>query len=293
MEYPYGYSKLREVPQRPDLIIGGFLELSLKISPCPNDTFIFEEWIQGGLTNSTLRVAPSYCDIQTLNEFALKQDADLIKISSALYPQIKQDYHLLDCGGAMGYGCGPLLLGSDSPIFHPQKTVYLPGLHTTASLLFRFWQNHNGYLGSKLKYQVFDVLYKGLVSGQISQGVVIHESRFTYAKEGLHLIQDLGAFWESQTNSPIPLGVVLLHKRHSKEVATQCESLIRQSLETALNRSNKVTPFIKNLAQIPDDAIVLAHIHTYVNGFSKSMGDPGRRALAVLETIFCDLATKF
>jgi 1,4-dihydroxy-6-naphthoate synthase len=258
---------------------------TLGISPCPNDTFIFEGWITG--MTSSVKPVTTFADVQSLNEAAQEGAFDVVKISSGNLCALGSEYQVLQAGGAMGYGCGPLLLGNGGASFDPAVETWLPGKNTTAALLFRLWcEKRFGLQASVLlRYEPFDAVYRALLLGQASQGVVIHEHRFTFKRDGLHLIEDLGAFWEAQTQSPIPLGVIVAKKSLGAERIVEVESTIRASLDWAWSRANLITPFIQSHAQETEQSVMEAHIRMFVNHFSHNMGEEGARALKVLREV--------
>ena len=259
-------------------------KLKLGISPCPNDTFIYENLIQG-LPNSPFEFEVYFEDVQTLNEMVQQNFLDVAKVSCGVIPEILKDYRVLCCGGAIGYSCGPLLLGSRSSVFENVETV-LPGKNTTAALLFRFFMQEMFNEKPKTEYALFNEVYKKLKAKQIKQGVVIHEHRFTYARDGLFLIQDLGAFFETKTGVPVPLGAAVLKKSFSNDLQKELESEFQKSLTLAKNRENSVTPFILEKAQIEDISVIESHIKTFVTDFSFDMGAKGKAALQKLFETF-------
>ena len=252
--------------------------LKLGISTCPNDTFIYEALIRG-LEDSPFDWDVTFADVQTLNEKVLRGELDVAKISAQVYPGISENYRCLGCGGAIGYGCGPLLLSSESNTFDPERETTLPGANTTAALLFKFWFSRQFATTPKLRYALFNEVYEGLLSKNITQGVTIHEHRFTWKRDGLHLLQDLGAFWEQQTGSPIPLGIAVAKKELGFSTIESVEREIRRSLQIARQRPNPVTPFIAEMAQIDDEEVIKSHIAMFVNDFSENVGESGWRAL--------------
>ncbi len=254
------------------------MQLSLGISTCPNDTFIYEALIHG-LENSPFDWNVTYADVQTLNEKVMRGELDVAKISAQVYPSISEKYRCLGCGGAIGYGCGPLLLSSESNAFNPELPTTLPGANTTAALLFKFWYSHRFKDSPKLRYALFNEVYEGLLNKSIAQGVTIHEHRFTWKRDGLHLLQDLGAFWEQETGSPIPLGIAVAKKELGIETIEKVENEIRRSLQEARKRTDPITPFIVEKAQIDDDEVIKSHIAMFVNDFSENVGESGWRAL--------------
>lgn len=257
------------------------MRLSLGISTCPNDTYIYEALV-AGLKNSPFEWDVHFADVQTLNEMIIRGELDVAKVSAQVYPKVRKDYECLGCGGAIGYGCGPLLLSSRSTTFDPAQGAVLPGANTTAALLFRFWYGHEFGGVPQVRYALFNEVYSGLLEQRFAQGVTIHEHRFTWKRDGLHLVQDLGAYWEEHTGSPIPLGIAVARRSLSEGVIAEVENEIRRSLSHARERSSLVTPFIREKAQISDESVIEAHIKMFVNDFSEDVGEEGKRALECL-----------
>ena len=257
------------------------MRLSLGISTCPNDTYIYEALIQG-LENSPFEWKVHFADVQTLNEMVSRGELDVAKVSAQVYPKIEQDYVCLGCGGAIGYGCGPLLLSSVSQNFDPSLAVTLPGSETTAALLYRFWHSKTQKSPMSVNYALFDEVYRSLRAKSAPQGVVIHEHRFTWKRDGLFLLQDLGAFWEQETGTPIPLGIAVARRSLGFEKIALIEKEIRKSLHVANSRAEMVTEFIDEKAQIDDPEVIKAHIKMFVNDFSEEVGERGWASLRSL-----------
>lgn len=254
------------------------MRLTLGISTCPNDTYIYEALVKG-LKDSPFDWDVHFADVQTLNEMVRRGELDVAKVSAQVYPKVEDSYQCLGCGGAIGYGCGPLLLSSLGESFDESVPVTLPGSDTTAALLFRFWHARTQNAGLNVRYALFDQVYRSLRSGEAPQGVVIHEHRFTWKRDGLHLLQDLGAFWEQETGTPIPLGIALARKSLGTETISAVENEIRESLKVARTRNTLATEFISEKAQIEDPAVMEAHIKMFVNDFSENVGERGWAAL--------------
>lgn len=259
------------------------IPLRLGISTCPNDTYIYEALISG-LDGSPFRWNVTFADVQTLNEMVLQGRLDVAKVSCGVLPFVQRDYRLLSCGGAMGFGCGPLLLSSrKGQLFNPGEETVLPGKNTTAALLFRFWASEaQGISHPKVSYAFFDEVYSSLCSNRKKQGVVIHEKRFTWSDDNLGLLADLGAFWESRTSSPIPLGCAVAKKSLGEETILAVEREIRKSLDQARSRKSLVSKFIREKAQIADDSVIERHIRLFVSDFTREIGDSGKKALEIL-----------
>ena len=266
------------------------MTLGLAISPCPNDVFIFAGLIVGKSDRSGLDFAVEYHELETLNVGARAGRWDIAKISYANAAGLDA-YRLLRCGGALGRGCGPLLLSNRSGGFDPEADVLVPGAHTTANFLLDHWYRNSQVTGSPAlarpalnkTFLPFDALYRRLRGPEPCQGVVIHEMRFTYAADGLSLIRDLGEAWESATGPPIPLGAVAL--KRSLEVAkpgtgTAVEAAIRASLDWSYAHADEALALCRLHSQSMDETVLRSHIDLYVNAFSRDLGAEGERAVA-------------
>jgi 1,4-dihydroxy-6-naphthoate synthase len=250
--------------------------LSVGISPCPNDLFIFAGWILG--KTPAPPAAFFYEDIETLNGRARDGAYDLVKVSYANVPQCPA-YLPLGCGGALGRGCGPLLLTGGAP-FDPAAEVLVPGERTTANFLLDFWHSRQG-ASPKLRkrFVPFDALYRELRERPEAQGVVIHEMRFTYARDGLRLVRDLGEHWESATGSPIPLGAVVYREGEGLPAASAIEAAIRASLAWSWTHEKEALDLCAFHAQDMDPRVMRSHIDLYVNEFSRDLGAEGAAAV--------------
>jgi 1,4-dihydroxy-6-naphthoate synthase len=260
------------------------MKLTLGISPCPNDTFIFDALVNGAIDTGALRFEAVLEDVETLNEWALEGRLDVTKLSYGVLPLVTRDYVLLDSGGALGRGVGPLLVTrAERGGFDPAADrVALPGVHTTAHLLFSL-----AYPGALRKeFRVFSEIEEAVRSGAVDAGVLIHEGRFTYAAKGLVKQLDLGEHWEARTASPIPLGGIVARRSLGAPVAREVQRLVRASVEHALRGYPRLGEFVRRHAQEMDERVMRQHVDLYVNDFSVSLGDAGRRAVRTLLDVF-------
>ncbi len=256
------------------------MRLTLGFSPCPNDTFIFDALVNGGIDTGGLRFDPVLEDVQTLNEWALAGRLDVSKISYGVLPRVADRYALLEAGGALGEGVGPLLVARPGVArFDPASmTVAIPGRDTTAHLLFSL--AFPGATGKR--FVVFSEIEAAVLEGRVDAGVIIHESRFTYAAKGLAKLVDLGEHWERETRSPIPLGGIVARRSLDPAIRRDVNGLIRLSLEQANGRRTFLSDYVRRHAQELDDAVMRQHIDLYVNAFSLGLGEAGRRAVQTL-----------
>ena len=249
------------------------MQIELGISPCPNDVFIFAGLLFGGVHAGGLDLQFRFEDVETLNRQTQAGALDAAKISCANFPRVAGEYEMLDCGGALGRGVGPLLLTHDAT-FDPDAEVLVPGEFTTANFLLDF------YLKQPVakRFVPFDALYEELLARPGSQGVVIHEKRFTYARDGLTLVQDLGDHWERETGWPIPLGCLVA--RRSADISRPLAEAIRSSLAWAYSHEAEAMALCREHARDMDPEVVRAHIGLYVNEYSMRLGAEGEAAMA-------------
>jgi 1,4-dihydroxy-6-naphthoate synthase len=247
-------------------------DITLGISPCPNDVFLFSGIILGQVGTEDLRFHIEYHDVEHLNQRAQRGLLDLIKISYANFVHCAQTYDLLSCGGALGRGCGPLLL-SNGGAWDPAQEVLVPGRYTTANFLLDYFLRKP----VRKRFLPFDALYERLCRVPGSQGVVIHEKRFTFGKDGLALVEDLGRYWEEKTGFAIPLGAIAIRKPLGMEA--EVEALIRRSLAWAESHRAEAFALCRQHAQDLDENVIRAHIALYVNEYSKDLGADGRAAV--------------
>ncbi|MCR8644656.1 1,4-dihydroxy-6-naphthoate synthase [Paenibacillus sp. N1-5-1-14] len=260
--------------------------MQIAFSPCPNDTFIFHAWVHG-LIEGAPKLDVMYADIDITNNLAAnRQGPEVMKISYAALPWMLEDYALLPCGGALGRGCGPLVLTRNSRNHEPDsaqlsgRRVAVPSERSTAYLLFRLWAAKNvpGGVG-EIVVLPFHEIMPAVRDGHVDAGLVIHEARFTYPSYGLSLQTDLGAWWESDTSLPIPLGAIIA--RRSLDV-DQLAKWARASVEYAWAHPTQSQDYILQHAQEMVPSVVQQHIDLYVNSFSVNLGDDGYAAVRTL-----------
>ena len=261
------------------------MKLSIGFSPCPNDTFIFDALVNKKIDTEGLDFEVHLEDVQTLNNFALENRFDFSKISYGVLALLLNTHTLLNSGGAMGNGVGPLLICKDPHITPDQVNnlrIAIPGKNTTAYLLFSYV-----YPDAKnISFYVFNEIEAAVLSGEVDAGVIIHENRFTYAQKGLYKITDLGAEWETKTKNPIALGGIVASNRISKPIMQQVDQLIAKSVAYAFDNYPAISEYVSCHAQEMSEAVMRQHIDLYVNDFSTDMGETGKKAIETLVHIY-------
>ncbi|GGI45929.1 1,4-dihydroxy-6-naphtoate synthase [Paenibacillus marchantiophytorum] len=261
--------------------------MKIAYSPCPNDTFVFHAWAHG-LIPGAPELDVQYADIDITNRLAAEGvGPDVLKISYAALPWVLNDYALLPCGGALGRGCGPLVLtqpSSDGAAADPAalsgRRVAVPSERSTAYLLFRLWaeQNVPGGVGD-IVVMPFHEIMPAVRDGHIDAGLVIHEARFTYPSYGLALLTDLGSWWESDTGLPIPLGAIIARRSMDLEALA---GWARASVQYAWAHPEASRDYVMQHAQEMDPQVAQQHIDLYVNEFTADLGESGYGAVLTL-----------
>jgi 1,4-dihydroxy-6-naphthoate synthase len=260
--------------------------LTIGFSPCPNDTFIFDALVNGGIDTGDIQFEPVLEDVETLNRWALEGKLDITKLSFPAYFKTSDTYRLLNAGSALGKGVGPLLVAHADQSFSNDEisnaSIVLPGVNTTANLLFSF-----AFPGATHKeFRVFHEIENAVVNKEADLGVIIHENRFTYQQKGLHKVVDLGQHWEEKMGVPIPLGGIVIRKTLGNEVYERVNALIHQSLQQSFKSYPVVSGYVKEHAQAMSEDVMRQHIELYVNNYSLDLGADGKKAIEVLQTVF-------
>ncbi|WP_114312961.1 menaquinone biosynthesis family protein [Thermus caldifontis] len=247
--------------------------LELGYSPCPNDTFIFYA-LTHGLVASPLRVEAVLEDVETLNRWALEGRLPLTKLSYAAYGRVRERYVALRSGGALGRGVGPLVVARKPLKGLRGARVAIPGQNTTAFLLLSLYAE--GFEPVEVRYHRILPL---VAQGEVEAGLIIHESRFTYPQYGLAKLVDLGEWWEGETGLPLPLGAILARRDLGEDLIRSLDEAVRRSLEYAWAHPEETLPYLKAHAQELSEEVIWAHVRTYVNEFSREVGEEGEKAV--------------
>lgn len=260
--------------------------MKIAFSPCPNDTFIFHAWVHG-LIPGAPPLDVTYADIDITNSLAASgKGPEVLKISYAALPWVLSDYALLPCGGALGRGCGPLVLtskttdGTAGPELLSGKRVAVPSERSTAYLLFRLWAAQQVPRGvGEIIVLPFHEIMPAVRDGLVDAGLVIHEARFTYPSYDLTLLADMGSWWEADTGLPIPLGAIIA--RRSLDLSAIAD-WIRASVQYAWAHPKASREYVMQHAQELSPEVAEAHINLYVNEFSENLGETGYEAVTAL-----------
>jgi 1,4-dihydroxy-6-naphthoate synthase len=254
--------------------------LTLGYSPCPNDTFIFYPLVRGLIDSPGFSFDERLEDVETLNRLALKGELDITKISYHLLGFIRSDYCLLRSGGALGRGCGPLVVSRRYTEMGELKgkRIAVPGRYTTACLLLGLFDPGL----DNIVFLPFHEIMGAVARGDADAGIIIHESRFTFPDFGLTKLLDLGDWWEKETGHPIPLGGIVAKRSLGGATVAALDRMLRSSVEYAFAHPGAANAYIRSHSQEMSDEVCAAHIELYVNSFSRDLGSDGEAAVTTL-----------
>ncbi len=265
------------------------MKYTLGFSPCPNDTFIFDALVNHKIDTEGLDFDIFLEDVETLNQWALEEKLDFSKVSYGVLPLVLEKYLVLNSGGALGKGVGPLLIiksavGNEWTIAN--KSIAIPGENTTAHLLFSL-----AYPQAKNKlFKTFNEIEDAVLHETVDAGVIIHENRFTYHLKGLHKVVDLGEYWERSVNAPLPLGGIIAKRNLATTLTMKIDNLIKQSVLYAYQHHHKeLSHYVQCHAQEMSEDVMRQHINLYVNNYSINLGDEGKKAINQLLNVYHQL----
>ena len=256
------------------------MNLTLGFSPCPNDCFIFDALIHKKIDTHGIDFTVTMNDVEALNNKAFKQELNITKLSYHAFLYLTNEYVLLDSGSALGFNCGPLLIKNRGFVIDDlnKAKIAIPGKYTTANFLLSL-----AYPKAINKIELlFSNIEQAVLLNQVDAGLIIHENRFTYQDKGLEKIIDLGEYWESLINAPIPLGGIVIKRHIEKKTQEIINELIKKSVEYAFANPESSMPYVKKHAQEMSEVVMKKHIALYVNEFSVSLGKTGKEAVSTL-----------
>jgi len=252
------------------------VKLSFGFTPCPNDAFAFHALVHG-LVPAPFEVEPVLLDIEELNRRAAGAELELSKLSFGAAAAAGDRYRLLRSGAALGRGVGPLVVAREEGSLEEAAAgrIAIPGRETTAFLLLRLAAPSLGEVVERR----YDRILDAVVAGEADAGLIIHESRFTYAEHGLAAVADLGEWWEGETGLPVPLAGIFARSDLEPELVEEAEAAIRASVEYAFADPDASRDYVRSLSKEMSDEVCAAHIGLYVNEHSVDIGDDGLAAI--------------
>ena len=256
------------------------MRLRVGLSTCPNDTFAFHGILERRVDMRGLEVDAELLDVQQLNDGLFADRYDVSKASFHAALLLADRYDVLGAGSALGFGVGPLLVSARPGVIPgPTIRVVCPGRTTTATLLYHCLHPGQGTVSQA----VFSDIGDQLRGGAADLGVLIHEGRLTYERDGLLLVEDLGASFERLAAAPVPLGGILASRSLPEGVAATFSAVLRDSIAYGWANREQTLSTIRHHAQELDEDVIWPYVELYVNDHTVELGAEGARALDVLE----------
>jgi 1,4-dihydroxy-6-naphthoate synthase len=250
-------------------------------SPDPDDAFMFHALANDKIPTGNLKFVHEMQDIETLNRRALKGELEVTAVSIHAYSFLLEKYALLPTGCSMGDKYGPMIVAR-SPLKVddlPKIRIAVPGTLTTAFLTLKLLLN-----GAEFEYDVipFDEIIPAVASGRYEAGLIIHEGQLTFQNQGLHLVVDLGVWWQEKTGLPLPLGGNVVRKDLGMPIMKEISRLIRASIQYALDHRREALDYALTYARDMDVTLADKFVGMYVNDWTLDYGDRGRAAIRKL-----------
>ncbi len=246
-------------------------------SPDPDDAFMFYALAHNKIDTGDLIFRHELQDIETLNRRALKGELEVSAVSIHAYAFLLDKYALLPSGCSMGDKYGPMIVARRPMTVGDLASIKLavPGTMTTAFLTLRL------LLAKEFTYEVipFDEIIPAVASGRFDAGLIIHEGQLTFQNQGLHLIADLGVWWQEKTGLPLPLGGNVVRRDLGGETIRTISRLLQESIRYSLDHRQDALTYALNYARDMDRALADRFVGMYVNDWTLDYGERGRAAV--------------
>lgn len=263
-------------------------------SPDADDIFMYYAIKFGWVDMKNTQFDNIAKDIQTLNEDALNGIYDIVAISFALYPHIKEEYAPLRTAVSFGEGYGPKVIKKKGVKLKRNFKVALSGKHTTNAMLFRI-----AYPDARVSYMNFLEIEQAVLDGVVDAGVLIHESILTYADE-LEVEREMWDIWQELAGDelPLPLGGMAIRRSLPLNKAIEYEATLTKAVRVAREHKERLSKMLLERSLVRIDAATLErYLELYANDDSISLSDLQYRAINKLFEIgykhgFYDTLTK-
>lgn len=251
-------------------------------SPDSDDAFMFYALAEGKIDTGALRYEHELSDIESLNRRALQGELEVSAVSIHAYAYLHRTYALLSSGSSMGDGYGPRLVATTAAPPDPRAAlrglrIGVPGKLTTACLTLSLYQPAHTPV-----VMPFDQIEEAVHRGEVDVGLLIHEGQLTYADEGLHLWEDLGAWWLRETGLPLPLGGNVVRRDLGDTIIAQVARDLRSSIEYGLAHRRPALEHAKQFNRGIGDERTDTFVGMYVNEWTVDYGPRGRAAVQLL-----------
>jgi 1,4-dihydroxy-6-naphthoate synthase len=249
-------------------------------SPDPDDAFMFYALAHDKLDTGDLTFRHELQDIETLNRRALRGELEVSAVSIHAYAFLADKYALLPSGCSMGDRYGPMVVAKKPMTVADLATarIAVPGTMTTAFLTLRL------LMPKSFTYEVmpFDQILGAVAAGKVDAGLIIHEGQLTFQNQGLHLIVDLGVWWQEKTGLPLPLGGNVVRRDLGPETMRNISRLIKESIRYSLDHRQDALTYALKYGRDLDRGLADKFVGMYVNDWTLDYGPRGRAAVTKL-----------
>lgn len=231
------------------------------------------------LATEGLKFTHVLSDIEDLNRRALQGEFEVSAVSFHAYPYLQDRYRLLNHGGSVGYGYGPMIV-SARPLTVDEirtKTIAIAGERTTSALVLQLFEP-----GIKTRVIPFDQIIPAILEGSVEAGLLIHEGQLTYASVGLHRVIDLGRWWLDTTSLPLPLGGNVVRRDLDLPLATRVSGLLKASIQYGLEHREEALAYAHQFARDMDASLADKFVGMYVNDRTMGYGDDDKKAIELI-----------
>ena len=246
-------------------------------SPDPDDAFMFHALANDKIDTGDLQFVHELQDIETLNRRAMRGELEVSAVSIHAYAHLLDKYALLPTGCSMGDKYGPMVVARRPMTVDELKNVKIaiPGTMTTAFLTLRL------LLPDGFEYDVvpFDEIIGVVASGKYDAGLIIHEGQLTFQNQGLHLVVDLGVWWQEKTGLPLPLGGNVVRRDLGPDLMHRISEYLKQSIRYSLAHRQEALQHALKYARDMDVSLADKFVGMYVNDWTLDYGPRGREAV--------------
>ena len=141
-------------------------------------------------------------------------------------------------------------------------------------------------IGVEIPISPFGRIFDALAAGEVDAALLIHEGRLIYPQRGLHLVVDLGVWWQEQVGLPLPLGVNVIRRGLGAPVVAQVSDVLRRSIRWAVeNRAQLVAALAaedRGEPALADPRLVDHYLSLYANADTAHMPEDARRGIEAL-----------
>ncbi|TWT44176.1 1,4-dihydroxy-6-naphtoate synthase [Phycisphaerae bacterium RAS1] len=257
--------------------------IRLAHSPDPDDAFMFYGLSCGAVDPGPYHFEHILDDIQSLNERAMRGEYEVTAISIHAYPHVAARYALTSCGSSMGDNYGPMIVASRPMTIEELRgrTIAIPGKMTTAYLVLQLLLGRGDGPSAAFSPRVtmFDQIPDEVVAGRVDAGLIIHEGQLTYEKHGLHLVVDLGVWWQQRTGLPLPLGGNAIRRDLGDAACREIAGIIRRSIQYSLDHRDEAVKYALRFGRGLDLGLADRFVGMYVNQWTLDYGQRGREAV--------------